>query len=147
MTFTDRVESLSTRFLSDRTHELIVAPALADLQHDAAQGAPDARGRLAVLVAFAGAAYEEVTSDLRVLKFVGLTLIPALYYASFFMLVLPQASMYFMELTLGVAFLSLAPVLVCCWPERTPRRSPQTDALRPCSGQALRRGSGQVADA
>jgi hypothetical protein len=127
MTFIDRIESLSTRFLSDRTHELIVAPALADLQHDSGDSTPSARGCFSVVVALAGAAYEELTSDLRVLKFVGLTLIPALYYASFFMLVLPQASTYFMELTLGVAFLSLAPVLVCCWPERAQRRSPKPD--------------------
>lgn len=136
MTFIDRIESLSTRFLSDRTHELIVAPALADLQYDSGEGAPSARARFSVVVALAGAAYEELTSDLRILTIAGLALIPALYYAFLLMLVLPQASTYFVELTLGVGVMSLAPVLVCCWPERTPRRPPQPDALRRCSGQA-----------
>ena len=127
MTFTDRIESLSTRFLSDRTHELIVAPALADLQYDAGEGAPSARGRFSVVVALAGAAYEELTSDLRVLKLAGLTLIPATYYAFLVVLILPQAGPYFLELAVGVALLSLAPVLVCCWPERVPRRASRPD--------------------
>ena len=136
MTFTDRIESLSTRFLSDRTHELIVAPAIADLQYDAGDGSPTARGRFSVVVAFAGAAYEELTSDLRLLQIAGLALIPAVYYAFLVMLILPQWGTYFIELAFGVAVLSLAPVLVCCWPERARRRSPQPDALRRCSGQA-----------
>ena len=50
MTFIQRIESLSSRFFSERTYELIVEPALADLQHDA--GADDGRysmgGRLSV---------------------------------------------------------------------------------------------------
>ena len=31
MTFIERIESLSSRFLTERSHELIVAPAIADL--------------------------------------------------------------------------------------------------------------------
>ena len=127
MTFIDRIESLSARFLSDRTHELIVVPAIADVQHDSGDAADSARGCLSVLVAFAGAAFEEITADLRVLKIAALTLIPASYYACLVVLVLPEASAYFMELALGVAVLSLAPVLVCCWPERTSPRATRAD--------------------
>ena len=47
MTFIERIESLSTRFLSERTYELIVAPAIADLQHDS--GARRPRGSWATL--------------------------------------------------------------------------------------------------
>jgi hypothetical protein len=120
MTFVDRIESLSARFLSERTHELIVAPAIADVQHDG-DAADSARGRRSVLIAFAGAAFEELTADLRIPKIVALTLIPASYYASLVVLVVPEASAYFVELAIGVSVLSLAPVLVCCWPERTER--------------------------
>ena len=127
MTFIDRIESLSARFLSERTHELIVAPAIADVQHDSSDASDSARGRLSVLVAFAGAAFEEITADLGVLKIAALTLIPASYYACFVVLVLPAASAYFMELAIAVAVLSLAPVLVCCWPERTSPRSTRPD--------------------
>ena len=35
MTFIERIDSLSSRFLSDRSYDLIVGPAIADLQHDA----------------------------------------------------------------------------------------------------------------
>jgi hypothetical protein len=127
MTLIDRIESLSARFLSERTHELIVVPAIADVQHDASGASDAARGRLSVLVAFAGAAYEEVTSDLQVVKIAALALIPALYYAFLVILVVPEASAYFVELAVGVAVLSLAPVLACCWPERTSPRATRPD--------------------
>ena len=143
MTFIDRIESLSTRFLSERTHELIVAPAIADLQYDSGDESPSARGRVSVLVALAGAAYEELTSDLRLVKLAGLALIPALYYAFLIMLVVPPDARTFLSghwmtfvIVVGVAVLSFGPVLACCWPERTPRQSSQPDVLRPCSGQA-----------
>ena len=127
MTFIDRIESLSARFLSERTHDLIVVPAIADVQHDSSAASGTARGRLSVLVAFAGAAYEELTADLRVVKIAALALIPAAYYACLVVLVVPEASAYFMELAIGVAVLSLAPVLACCWPERTSPRATRPD--------------------
>ena len=143
MTFIDRIESLSTRFLSERTHELIVAPAIADLQYDSGDESPSARGRVSVLVALVGAAYEELTSDLRLVKLAGLALIPALYYAFLIMLVVPPDARTFLSghwmtfaIAVGVAVLSFGPVLACCWPERAPRQSSQPDVLRPCSGQA-----------
>lgn len=143
MTFIDRIESLSTRFLSERTHELIVAPAIADLQYDSGDESPSARGRVSVLVALVGAAYEELTSDLRLVKLAGLALIPALYYAFLIMLVVPPDARTFLSghwmtfaIVVGVAVLSFGPVLACCWPERAPRQSSQPDVLRPSSGQA-----------
>ena len=143
MTFIDRIESLSTRFLSERTHELMVAPAIADLQHDSTAGPPGARERFSVVVALAGAAYEELTSDLRLLKLAGLALIPAVYYSFLFILVIPpevgtQLSAHWgrFAIAIGVTLLSFGPVLACCWPERAPRQPTQPDALRPCSGQA-----------
>ena len=131
MTFIERIESLSGRFLSDRSYELIVAPALADLQHDVSSehARSLAQGRLSVLLAFAGAAYEDLTADSSALRMAALTLIPALYYTFLIYLCQPQFAEYvagnFSRLAIpgAIAMLSIAPVLACCWPERVHRRS------------------------
>ena len=82
MTFIPRIEALSSRFLSDRSHQLIVAPAIADVEHDARRDhrLSLAQGHLSVLIAFAGAAYQDLTADSSALRTAGLTLIPAFYY-------------------------------------------------------------------
>ena len=142
MTFIERIDSLSSRFLSDRSYDLIVGPAIADLQHDAGSDGPtySLRGRLSVLVAFAGALFDELTADSGIWRFAALALIPAMYYAFLVVLILPEAGTAvvartgLMVMAVGIAVLSFGPVLVCCWPERTPRRP---DALRRCSGQAV----------
>jgi hypothetical protein len=137
MTFIARIEALSSRFLSDRSHQLIVAPAIADVEHDAASDhrLSLAQGQLSVLVAFAGAAYQDLTADSSALRTAGLTLIPAFYYTFLIYLCQPQfaehVAMNFGRLTIpgAIAALSIAPVLVCCWPDRTPRRAIQRDAV------------------
>ena len=66
MTFIQRIDSLSSRFLTERSYELIVGPAIADLQHDVnAASAHSVRGQLSVLVAFAGALYDEIVKALN----------------------------------------------------------------------------------
>ena len=139
MTFIQRIDALSSRFLSERSYELIVGPAIADLQHDAGSEDPHSiRGALSVLVAFAGAAYDEITADSGLWTITALALIPAMYYAFLIVLILPEAGPFLRAraglplLAVGAA-MSFAPVLVCCWPERTP---PRPDALRRCSGSA-----------
>ena len=134
MTFIQRIDSLSARFLTERSYELIVGPAIADLQHDVSSGPGSSlRGRLSVLVAFTGALYDEVTADASLLMIAMLALIPALYYAFLIILILPEAGPFLRSRTglplLGVgAALSFAPVFVCCWPERTERRPDSADA-------------------
>ena len=135
MTFIQRIDSLSSRFLTERSYELIVGPAIADLQHDAtAAPTHSVRGQLSVLVAFAGAVYDEVTADSSLLMIAALALIPALYYAFMIVLILPEAGAFvtarasLMVLAVGIAVMSFGPVLVCCWPERTPRRPDVADA-------------------
>ncbi len=139
MTVIDRIDALSSRFLSERSYELIVGPAIADLQHDTgSEGPRSMRGSLSVFVAFTGALYDEVTADSGLWRIAALALIPALYYAFLIVLILPAAGPFLtaragLPLLLGGALMSFGPVLVCCWPERTPRRR---DSLRRCSGQA-----------
>ena len=131
MTFIQHIEALSARFLSDRTYQLIVAPAIADLQYDSVGGGQrySAGGYFSVLVAFGGAAYEELTADSALFKIAGLALIPAFYYAFLIVLVVPEAGEFVtshtgpLALAVGIAVLSFGPVLACCWPERAPRRS------------------------
>src|SRR5215208_636167 len=125
MTFIQRIDSLSSRFLTERSYELIVGPAIADLQHDASAAPPHSvRGRLSVLVAFAGAVYDEVTADSGLLLIAALALIPALYYAFLIVLIVPEAGTFvtarsgLFVLAVGIAVMSFGPVIVCCWPER-----------------------------
>ena len=79
MTFESRILVFAERFLSDRTVQLIVEPALADLQFDSGT-APLTRAanRLAVLRAVAGGVRDEVARGSA--GFVALTLMPACYY-------------------------------------------------------------------
>jgi len=134
MTFIERIDSLSTRFLTERSYELIVGPAIADLQHDANSGPTHSvRGQLSVLVAFAGAVYDEITTDSGLWRIAALALIPAMYYAFLIILILPEAGPFLraragLPLLVVGAAMSLAPVLVCCWPERTPPRPDVADA-------------------
>jgi hypothetical protein len=134
MTLVDRIDALSSRFLSERSYELIVGPAIADLQHDAAgaQTPRSMRGSFSVLVAFAGALYDEITTDSGLWRIAALALIPAMYYAFMIVLILPEAGPFLraragLPILIVGAAMSFAPVFVCCWPERTTRR-PDADA-------------------
>lgn len=134
MTFIQRIDSLSSRFLTERSYELIVGPAIADLQHDGGSApAHSVRGQLSVLVAFAGAVYDEVTTGSSLFMIAALALIPAMYYAFLIILILPEAGPFLraragLPLLVVGAAMSFAPVLVCCWPERTPPRPDVADA-------------------
>jgi hypothetical protein len=134
MTVADLVTSLSERWLRERTFELIVAPAIADLQYDDGGSRLErARNNAAVVSAFAWGLYEDITSDPGgILTFGLLALIPAVYYTMFVAICAPvpgrpmtyPLSESGVRLAIGLAVfaLSLGPVLVCYWPERTPRR-------------------------
>ena len=64
MSFETRILAFSDRFLSTRTFELVVAPALADLQFDEETGCRGRVGhRLAVIKAVAGGLRDDVGRD------------------------------------------------------------------------------------
>lgn len=136
MTFVQRIESLSVRFLSERAHELIVVPALADIEYDETGALRHPiRDRRSILTAFAGAAYEDLASRSTLPTIAALVLIPATYYAFFIVvLVAPKAvplvkdASALIALASAVCVLSIAPVVACCWPERAPQRRRQPDA-------------------
>lgn len=123
MSFESRIVAFADRFLSDRTFELVVAPALADMQFDEDAGRRSrAANRLAVLKAVAGGLCDDVGRESStVLK---LTLLSA----SYFMFPLVAGSDYFktwpefLVAMMMVVGLSMVPVLVCFWPERRTAR-------------------------
>jgi hypothetical protein len=117
--FEARVLAFADRFLSTRSFELIVAPALADLQFENELGRRSAAaGRCAVLRAVAGGLRQDFSRDSWSL--VKLTLLPFCYYTAPLVMGLdyfttwPEVAAAF-GLVLA---LSLAPVLVCFWPSR-----------------------------
>lgn len=123
MSFESRIIAFSDRFLSDRTFELVVAPALADLQFDEEAGRRNrVASRLAVLKAVAGGFRDDAWRDSgNVLK---MTLLCACYYSFPLAVgfdVFKTWSHFFTALML-VLGLSLVPVLVCFWPERRTAR-------------------------
>jgi hypothetical protein len=131
MTFIDWATRVSTRFLSDRTFELIVGPALADYEYEQCATRPidTARARLAVLRALAGAAWTDLKADSSTGTLFTLTLIPASYFTFMFALCAPRGVRAFSSPEAAIAFviavllLSPIPVIACCWPERRDRRA------------------------
>ena len=120
MSFESRITTFAERFLSDRTFELIVAPALADLQFDGGTTPLSlAANRLAVLKAVAGALRDEVTRGSA--GFIALALMPTCYYL-FLMLICfdfrPSSTGLFLGVAMMILVLSLGPVMVCFWPAR-----------------------------
>jgi hypothetical protein len=132
VTFVETITALSDRFLSERAFQLIVAPALADFEYDAGATARSrlTREHFAVLAAFTGAIWDDAIRG-NVWTFAGLVFMPACYYCFFFLLGLPAGFdrlplNLIAALGFAVFTLSLAPALVCFWPER-PSRKPSSE--------------------
>ena len=133
MTFVAAITALSTRFLTERSFDLIVAPALADFDLDVSTGARrETAARLAVLSALLGAVWEDAVRGGDLARFAGLVLIPVCYYTFFFLLGLPGglnrlSSTMVVGLAIAVVTLSFAPALVCFWPERETPSNAEAD--------------------
>ena len=123
MSFDTFVIACCDRFVSQRTFELVVAPALADLEFEETAGRRGAiDNRVAVLRALAGAVCHDARrgSD----GFLKLLLLSACYYA---FPVVVSVRMFdtwseFFAAMLWVLLLSFTPVMVCFWPSRHPVR-------------------------
>jgi hypothetical protein len=126
---TQQLAAFAERFLSERSFDLIVAPAIADVEFENVYPAGFG-GAISVFRAVAGAAYEDITNDLRnTFTFLLLAFIPAFYYAFLFMLCLPAGlsdvvldggMLLFLA---GVLLLSTSSAVVCYWPERPTSRN------------------------
>ena len=131
--FVTRLTAFAERFLSERSFDLIVAPAVADVQFERASGCRRG-GALSVVRAIAGAMFEDITADVRnTLTFLMLAFIPALYYAFLFMLCAPAglSTISFdssvLAFLVGVLLLSTSSAVICYWPER--RTSTKTPGI------------------
>jgi hypothetical protein len=119
MTFASGVNAFANRFVSARSFELIVAPALADLEFEESTACRDRFGsRLSVIRALAGATQEDLRRGSP--DFLKLTLLSYCYF------IFPLAlgiRIFKTWADFGVAaiivlLMSLIPVMVCFWPER-----------------------------
>jgi hypothetical protein len=125
MTFESRICAFAERVLSDRTFDLVVAPALADLQFEQDAG-PRRRteNRLAVLRAVAGGLRHDLAPECG--SFFALMLLPAGYYVFFLILCFDflsiEISTNFFVVSALILVLSLGPVMACFWPERRTAR-------------------------
>ena len=123
MRFESWVIAICDRFVSQRTFDLVVAPALADLEFEEELGR---RGQLAGRAAVIRAIGGGVAYDMRRGSggFLVLTLLSACYYL---LPILVLASTFRTWYEFLIAFvvmllLSLTPVMACFWPERHPVR-------------------------
>lgn len=126
MSFDLRIIAFAERFLSARTFELIVAPAVADLQYEQCAGRRRrTANQIAVLRTVAAAFGDEIARASSGL--LRLTLVPASYYI--FMLIICfdvssiSLSTDFLVVATLILFLSFGPVMACFWPERQRPRS------------------------
>ena len=123
MSFEALVIAICDRFVSQRAFDLIVTPALADLEFEESAGRQSRiAGRAAVLRAIAGG----VGHDLRLgsAGFFKLTLLSACYYmfpVAVSVRVFKTWSDFFVAASVMLV-LSLMPVVVCFWPVRHPVR-------------------------
>ena len=115
-TFDAVIGGVGARLLSERTFDLILAPALADYQVERRDRGLDRASRLAVLIALSGALRIEAAQHLA--SFVALALLPFCYDVVLLMLFSD-----FFDMTGGVRFIaamivvvSMVPVIVCFWP-------------------------------
>ena len=123
MTFDVVVGNVGARFLSERTFDLVLAPALSDYQIERMDGERTWPGSLAVLIALTGALRMEAGQHAA--SFIALALLPFCY--DFVLLMLFSD---FFDMTGGVRFiaamivvLSMLPVLVVFWPTGRVARS------------------------
>ena len=124
MSFESRMVGFARRFLSGRTYQLIVMPAIADLQFERRAGPMKrAANHFGVFRAIIGGVGDDVARASG--SFFTLMLLPSCYYL--FLLVLCfdvfsiSLSTDFVVVAALILILSFAPVLACFWPERTTR--------------------------
>jgi hypothetical protein len=124
MTFERRIIAFARRFLSERAYQLIVEPAVADLQFECRGGQfQHPANQLGVLRAVAGGVRHDLARASG--GFLALMLLPASYYVFLLVLCFDVFSISltrdFVVVAGLILILSFAPVLACFWPERTTR--------------------------
>ena len=119
MTFESRIVAFSNRFLTERTFELVVAPALADCAFEEAAGRRSRIvSRAAVIRAAGGALWHDAQRGADV--FCKLLLLSVSYFMFPVMLSVTAFKTWsdFLSFASGVLLMSITPVIICFWPER-----------------------------
>ena len=124
MSFDRHIVGFAERFLSERTFQLIVLPAVADLQFEQPAGTMRrTANRLAVLRAVSGGLHDDLARVSGGMLL--LTLLPACYYIFLLVLCFDVFSIEitgsFLVVALLLFVLSFGPVMACFWPERPAR--------------------------
>lgn len=123
MTFETWIVAVCDRFLAQRTVELIVAPAVADCEFEAAAGrATRLANCTAILRAAAGGFLHDCHRGSGV--FCKLVLLSASYFmfpVALSVTAFKTWSAFFVFASV-MTMMSIAPVVVCFWPERRPMR-------------------------
>lgn len=118
MSFESSVIGFSSRFLSGRSFDLIVAPALADCEFESGAGRSGRlASRLSVLAAVAGAVQHEMRHGSA--DFLKLTLLSFCYF-SFPLALGIRTFKTWSDVAIAataVLVMSLVPVMVCFWPD------------------------------
>jgi hypothetical protein len=117
--FENRIIAFARHYLSTRTFELIVEPALADLHYDEECGRRSiAANRVAVLRAVAGGLCDELRRDAG--SFFTVALVPTGYYLFMMTVCLDAFRTWgdFFGAAAVVLVMSFFPVVVCFWPRR-----------------------------
>lgn len=123
MSFETWVVGFCERFLAQRTFELIVAPALADYEFEEAAGRRSRlANRAAVLRAAAGGLLHDAQRGSDV--FFKLLLLSVSYFMFPVAISITAFKTWsaFLLFATVVLVMSMAPVLICFWPERRPMR-------------------------
>jgi hypothetical protein len=123
MSFETSVIAFCDRFVSQRTFDLIIDPALADLQYEEEAGRRGRfQSRVPVLRAVAGGVLHDLQRGSG--GFLKLTLLSACYYLFPLALTIRMFETWsdVFEAAVVVLVLSLTPVVVCFWPSRDPVR-------------------------
>ena len=123
MTFETWIVAVCDRFLAQRTFELIVAPAVADCEFEMSSGRGSRlTNRLALLRAAGGGFAHDFQRGSDVFfKMVLLSVSYFLFPVALSMDAFKTWSAFLMFASVVVA-MSLAPVIICFWPERRPMR-------------------------
>jgi hypothetical protein len=124
MTFETWIVAVCDRFLAQRTFELIVVPALADCEFEAASGRRSRfANRLALVRAAGGGFLHDVQRGSGVFfKLVLLSVSYFMFPVALSVTTFKTWSSFFI-FAMVMLVMSVAPVLICFWPERRPMRA------------------------
>jgi hypothetical protein len=123
MTFESHIVAFCDRFLAQRTFELVVAPALADFAFEEAAGRRSRlANRVAVLRAAAGGVLHDAQRSSDVFCKILLLSMSYFMFPVFLSITAFKTWSAFLLFATIVFAMSVAPVIICFWPERRPMR-------------------------